>query len=194
MTVSTLIRANGLKDEAKNHIQPVIVTGTAEELDAEFIAAVQQPISRASGLLRNMKEFEESADKAAANSKAEQEKKAKAEKEVKERKVNFDKHMKRGAELEKEQKYKDALTAYQQAKTVAEQSTAKSVEDKIRQMQNKLSQNSLFGLSQETVADTDPVPEEMPEEIYDPNEEYSENPDDEDPDENEFDNENGEGY
>ena len=33
LTVSTLPKSNGLKDEAQNHIVPLTVTGTPQELD-----------------------------------------------------------------------------------------------------------------------------------------------------------------
>ena len=70
LTVSTLPKANGLKDEAQNHIVPLTLTGTPEEMDAEFLQHIMQPIRKATGLISNLMEFEKQADKAAANSKA----------------------------------------------------------------------------------------------------------------------------
>ena len=40
LTVSTLPKSNGLKDEAQNHIIPLTVSGMPEELDAGFLQAV----------------------------------------------------------------------------------------------------------------------------------------------------------
>ena len=40
LTVSTLPKANGLKDEAQNHIVPLTLTGTPEEMDAEFLQLI----------------------------------------------------------------------------------------------------------------------------------------------------------
>ena len=68
LTVSTLPKANGLKDEAANHIIPLTLTGTPEEMDAEFLQHIMQPIRKATGLISNLMEFEQQADKAAANS------------------------------------------------------------------------------------------------------------------------------
>lgn len=70
LTVSTLPKSNGLKDEAQNHIVPLTVTGTPEELDTGFMQAVTRPIQKVCGLISNMAQFEAQADKAAAGSKA----------------------------------------------------------------------------------------------------------------------------
>ena len=62
LTVSTLPKANGLKDEAQNHIVPLTLTGTPEEMDAEFLQHIMQPIRKATGLISNLMEFEKQAD------------------------------------------------------------------------------------------------------------------------------------
>lgn len=54
LTVSTLPKANGLKDEAQNHIVPLTLTGTPEEMDAEFLQHIMQPIRKATGLISNL--------------------------------------------------------------------------------------------------------------------------------------------
>ena len=46
LTVSTLPKSNGLKDEAQNHIVPLTVTGTPQELDTGFLQAVTRPIQQ----------------------------------------------------------------------------------------------------------------------------------------------------
>lgn len=84
LTVATLPKSNGLKDEAQNHIVPLTVTGTPQELDAGFLQTVTRPIQKAGGLIANMAQFEAQADKAAANSKAAREAKSKESKEERE--------------------------------------------------------------------------------------------------------------
>ena len=54
-TVSVFPETKGLKDEAQEHLQPVMLTGTARELDAGFFEAVRQPLQKASGMLAGMK-------------------------------------------------------------------------------------------------------------------------------------------
>ena len=70
MTVSVLPKSNGLKDEARNHIVPLTLSGLPGELDAGFMNAIANPIRKVSGLLTNMAEFEKQADKAAAKKKS----------------------------------------------------------------------------------------------------------------------------
>ena len=99
MTVSVLPKSNGLKDEARNHIVPLTLSGLPEELDAGFMNAIANPVRKVSGLLTNMAEFEKQADKAAANSKASKEQKAKETKEEKDKREKYEKHMKKAEEL-----------------------------------------------------------------------------------------------
>ena len=119
LTVSTLPKANGLKDEAANHIIPLTLTGTPEEMDAEFLQHIMQPIRKATGLISNLMEFEKQADKAAANSKAAKDAKAKETKEEKEKREKYEKHMKKAEELITAKNHKDAITALQQARMYA---------------------------------------------------------------------------
>ena len=108
MTVSVLPKSNGLKDEARNHIIPLTLSGLPEELDAGFMNAIANPIRKVSGLLTNMAEFEKQADKAAANSKASKEQKAKETKEEKDKREKYEKHMKKAEELIAAKNHKEA--------------------------------------------------------------------------------------
>ena len=58
------------KDDAKKSITPIMLKGTAEELDAEFHSLVQKPFEKVAGITANIINFEESADKLAKESKA----------------------------------------------------------------------------------------------------------------------------
>ena len=49
MTVSVLPKSNGLKDEAKNHIVPLTLSGLPGELDAGFMNAIANPVRKVSG-------------------------------------------------------------------------------------------------------------------------------------------------
>jgi PRTRC genetic system protein E len=63
---------------SKSVIQPLIVTGTPEELDAEFFNLVTAPLLEAKASLANAKEFKESVDKTAAKETVEKKKPAKS--------------------------------------------------------------------------------------------------------------------
>lgn len=84
MTVSVMPKRVGLKDEAKNNLSPIVLRGTPEELDSEFITTIQKPIEKAIGLFTNMAVHEKSLDEVKAKSKAEEEtrKKESAEKKA----------------------------------------------------------------------------------------------------------------
>ena len=98
MTVSVLPKSNGLKDEAQNHIVPLTLSGTPEELDNGFFQTIARPVQKVSGLLANMAEFEQQADKAAKDSKAAKDMKAKETKEEKEKREKYEKLMKKADE------------------------------------------------------------------------------------------------
>ena len=156
LTVSAMPKANGLKDEAQNHIVPLAVTGTPEELDSGFIQAICQPIQKATGLLTNMSSFEKQAEIAEANSKAAKELKDKEAKEAKEKKEKFDKHMKNAEDFESQKRYSEALLNLRQAKTFATQQALKQVEDKIKAINALTGQISFFD-TEETVTQNQPA-------------------------------------
>jgi len=161
LMVSTLPKSNGLKDEAQNHIVPLTLTGTPEELDAGFFPSICQPIQKATGLLSNMTQFEQQADKAVANTKAIKEQKDKEAKEAKEKKEKFDKLMKKASDLEAEQKFSEALINVKQARAFATPQAVKSVDEKISALRMKIGQGSLFVSESEVQQDTPQQPESV---------------------------------
>jgi len=54
------------KDEAKKNITPILLKGTAEELDAQFAGIIQEPLQKVSGLSTNLIQFEKSVEKSEA--------------------------------------------------------------------------------------------------------------------------------
>ena len=152
LTVSTLPKANGLRDEAANHIIPLTLTGSPEEMDAEFLQHIMQPIRKATGLISNMMEFEQQADKAAANSKAVKDAKAKETKEEKEKREKYEKHLKKADELIAAKNHKDAILALQQARMYATTDKQKEVDEKIAEQKKAMNQGSLFDMMEEAPA------------------------------------------
>ena len=164
LTVSTLPKANGLRDEAANHIIPLTLTGTPEEMDAEFLQHIMQPIRKATGLISNMMEFEQQADKAAANSKAVKDAKSKETKEEKEKREKYEKHMKKAEELIAAKNHKDAIAALQQARLYAKADDQKKVDEMISAQKKAMNQGSLFEMMDETPA-PQPAQQPMPQTI-----------------------------
>lgn len=56
------------KDEAKSNITPILLKGTADELDAQFIGIIQQPLEKVSGVSSNLIQFEKSIELAESKS------------------------------------------------------------------------------------------------------------------------------
>ena len=88
------------KDEAVKNITPILLKGTAEEMDTEFAGIIQQPLETVSGVASNIIEFEQSVTKAKENSavkKAADDKatkaKTKAEKDAEKAKIKTEKDL-----------------------------------------------------------------------------------------------------
>ena len=157
LTVATLPKSNGLKDEAQNHIVPLTVTGTPQELDAGFLQTVTRPIQKAGGLIANMAQFEAQADKAAANSKAAREAKSKESKEEREKREKYEKLMKKAEEMTTAKNYREALNLLGQAKSHANEAQLKGIEEKIQAVDKEMNKGSLFDLMERQ-----PQPEQQP--------------------------------
>lgn len=130
LIVCVLPRSEKVKDAAQNHFTPLNLEGTPTELDAGFIAAISNPVKRVSGMLKNMADFEEKAEKAAAESKALKDKTDKVNKLIKE-----------AENLEKDKPI-EALAVYKKA--LEQDKYNQKIISKIAAMQEKTMQGSLF--------------------------------------------------
>jgi len=160
LTVSTLPKSNGLKDEAQNHIVPLTVTGTPQELDTGFLQAVTRPIQKACGLISNMAQFEAQADKAAASSKAAKEVKSKETKEEREKREKYEKLMKKAEELTAAKNHREAVSVLTQAKAHANAAQLKEIEEKIKTATSEMNKGSLFDLMEQEAQPQQPVPQQ----------------------------------
>lgn len=89
LCVAVMPKRENLKNESGQSIIPLVLNGTPEELDAEFLSAIARPIEKVQGILMNLEAFEKQAEKAAAESKAAQ---SAAKKETKEERERRDKN------------------------------------------------------------------------------------------------------
>lgn len=169
LTVSTLPKSNGLKDEAQNHIVPLTVTGIPQELDTGFLQAVTRPIQKTCGLISNMAQFEAQADKAAASSKAAKEAKSKETKEEREKREKYEKLMKKAEELTAARNHREAVSVLTQAKAHANAAQLKEIEEKIKAADTEMNKGSLFGLmEQEAQPEPAPQPEQRKPQVQRP--------------------------
>ena len=153
LTVSTLPKSNGLKDEAQNHLVPLTVSGLPQELDAGFLQAIARPIQKAAGLISNMAQFEAQTEKAESESKAAKDAKAKETKEEKEKREKYEKHLKKAEELIAAKNHKDAVTALGQARLYAKEQDQKKIDGMIAEQKKAMNAGSLFDLME------DPAPQ-----------------------------------
>ena len=162
LTVSTLPKSNGLKDEAQNHIVPLTVTGIPQELDTGFLQAVTRPIQKTCGLISNMAQFEAQADKAAASSKAAKEAKSKETKEEREKREKYEKLMKKAEELTAARNHREAVSVLTQAKTHANAAQLKEIEEKIKAADTEMNRGSLFDLMEQEAQPEPSVQQQQP--------------------------------
>lgn len=164
LATSIVPRKSGLKDSAKEMILPLVLTGTPEELDADFIKEISTPIRKATGLLTNLREFEKSTEVAEANSKAAKVEAEKAKKATDEKKKKYDIAIKQADEREKEGKLREAIVALKEADKYAT-SNHGAISGRISKLKAKLGANSIFGAFEEE-EETDLPLEEATESLY----------------------------
>lgn len=150
LTVSTLPKSNGLKDEAQNHIVPLTVSGLPQELDTGFLQAIARPIQKAAGLITNMAQFEAQAEKAASESKATKDAKAKETKEEKEKREKYEKHFKKAEELIAAKKHSEAVTALGQARLYAKPQDLSKIDGLVAEQKKAMNAGSLFDLMEDS--------------------------------------------
>ena len=134
-----------IKDSAFSNIKPVFVTGTAEELDAEFLSAIINPLASAAGVINNIKSFEAGAQKLANENDAAKKQKEAEKKAKDERLKKYAALMGKADGFEKDNKLKDAIGALKQAKEFTDKPEA--VDKRINGLMAKLTQGSMFDQS-----------------------------------------------
>ena len=144
LSVSVLPKTKGLKDEAKNHLKPIVLTGSAQELDDEFFDAITQPLQKASKMLAGMKQFETSLALVEAERKEAQEQRKSADKQAQVNNTKYDKLIARAGEQEDSEKYEEALKSLREARGIADEATAAKLDERINSLKGKLLQSSLF--------------------------------------------------
>lgn len=149
LTVSTLPKSNGLKDEAQNHIVPLTVTGTPQELDTGFLQAVTRPIQKTCGLISNMAQFEAQANKAASSSKGAKEAKTKESKEDREKREKYEKNLKKAEEHIAAKRHKEAVDALTEARKYAKPDDLKTIDERLDEQKKLVGQGDLFAMMEE---------------------------------------------
>ena len=108
LIVSVLFYNDKVGDDARKVVPPIILRGTAEELDEGFFASVSQPVKDTAQLFVNMEHYVKEKEQAKIQSQLEKDKLAKADKDKTDRQKKYEEAMKKAYELEAEGKHREA--------------------------------------------------------------------------------------
>jgi len=140
LVVSVLPQPN-IKDKAKENLVPLVIKGTAEELDKEFMSLIQPELTSVTGIVSNIAEFEANAEEMKNKSEA-----AKKEKEAKKKLNEASKKALEGADkLLEESKFDECQKAIDKAlKDNPEYKPAKSLQKKLDKANPSTNQGAIF--------------------------------------------------
>lgn len=139
MLVSVLFSNDNINDKAKNLIPPLILKGTAEELDNGFLDAIESPIKKTASLLVNMEAYTKAQETARLQSKMEQEKKQQSGKTEDKK---YEAQMKKVIELEQAGKFREAYGQLPKATDYPDHEEA--IQEKKDELMEKFDQTGLF--------------------------------------------------
>jgi PRTRC genetic system protein E len=131
------------QDPALNQLKPVIISGTAQELDEYFLPTISEPLQKAIGLISNTTDYVKHLDAVASKTKQAKEKSELAKKEADEKKKKYDDLLLKADKAEKELNFSNAISILTQAKEFADK--PEKVDSKIKALQSKIPQTGLFG-------------------------------------------------
>lgn len=115
LIVSVLFFNDAIGDEARKKVPPILLKGTAEELDAGFFDAIAQPVKDTAELFANMEQFLKESAQAKISSQMEKDNIFKMGKEKTEMQKKYQEAMKKADELEAVGKFKEAWMKVPQA-------------------------------------------------------------------------------
>ena len=144
LCVAVMPKRENLKNESGQSIIQLVLNGTPEELDAEFLSAIARPIEKVQGILMNLEAFEKQVEKAAAESKAAQPAAKKETKEERERREKLEKLLKKADESAAARQYSNTLIWLRQAERLAPAERLAEIKQKMEEVQRKNDEGSLF--------------------------------------------------
>jgi PRTRC genetic system protein E len=146
LIVSVMLQNEGCGDNAKNIIPPLILRGTAEELDNGFFEKITMPIQTASGLMVDMEGFMKQLEEAKKQSAMEKDITDRLKKEQETKDKKFKDAMAKADELEREGKFRDAWMKVPEIAEFPEKTD--EIRKRKTQLSDKFSAPNLFGAGQ----------------------------------------------
>lgn len=162
LSVAVMPRHTGMKGEAGQNLVPLILSGTPEELDAEFLKAITLPVSRALGVLTNLAAFEKQTEKASAQEKTSKTAVEQETKEAREKREKMEKLLKKADEAAAVRKFSEAQTWLKQARVLAPSDKQKEIDARMQEIQKQADAGSLFATFAEAQPQPQPVPQPQP--------------------------------
>lgn len=139
IAVSIMPDNRGVKDKAVDNITPLVMSGTPEDFEEGFKDALK-PLAQAQGLVSNIKEFEESTEKA----KRESEMAKKLKDEAAKQKKEFNDLIALARKNNEEHKFKDARAVLAKASSLP--AAEKNIIDKVmKEIDTKSGVGNMFG-------------------------------------------------
>lgn len=162
LSVAVMPRHNGVKDEAQQHLVPLILNGTAVELDAEFLQAITMPVSRTMGVLANLETFERQAAKVSSESRPAKTAQENESKEAREKREKMERLLKKTDEAVAGRKYSEALIWLKQARVLAPADRQKEIDDRTLEVRKMADAGSLFAVQPQPIPAAQPQPIPQP--------------------------------
>ncbi|WP_293299923.1 prtrc system protein e [Pedobacter sp. UBA4863] len=131
--VSILVVNTTLGDSAAKIVPPILLKGTAEELDSAFFEHIGRPLEETDALFTNMEQYLKAREQARLSSKMEKDRKEKQDKSKTDKERKFEEAMKKADELEAEGKHREAWMKVPEVNEYPEQ------EETIRRRKSELS-------------------------------------------------------
>jgi PRTRC genetic system protein E len=108
LIVSVLFFNDNIGDDACKKVPPILLKGTAQELDEGFFQAIEQPVKQTDQLFTNMEQYIKEKEQAKISSQMEKDNTSKVDKEKTDKQKKYEEATKKVDELEAEGKFKEA--------------------------------------------------------------------------------------
>lgn len=162
LCVAVMPRHMGVKDESGKNLVPLILNGTPEELDAEFLKTITAPVSRALGMLTNLETFEKQTEKVSSKGKTEKTAVEKETKEAREKREKMEKLLKKADEAHTAHRHSEALTWLKQARVLAPTDKQNEIDIRMQEIQKQADAGSLFAALPEPQPQPQPAAQPQP--------------------------------
>ncbi len=156
MLVSVLLVHDDIKDKSVKQIPALVLAGFTDDLDNGFFDSIVQPVQTKNTLLRNLSAHEKALDKTKKDSET---RNTGTPSNSSGKRRKFDDQMKKATELEKQQKYGQAIAQLPKEKEYPEY--AAEITKKMQELKSKHGSLSLFETDENNGSDNEDDQEEI---------------------------------